>query len=166
MINEAMTRVQDTRPPDDTVVSTTSGPVTATTTDLHLAAAHGQLTLLSYLTAIAETIDVRDERASTPLLEACRRGHHDAVSALLAAGADPLAADQRGSDALAITVDRRDERLLPIILAAIPQRPASATTIADALATARLRELPDVFITQLQAALENVSKARSQQFQD
>jgi uncharacterized protein len=54
------------------------------------------------LTGGRADVNGRDERGNTPLIEAARAGHDDAVQALLVAKADATAKNDAGETALAL----------------------------------------------------------------
>ena len=68
---------------------------------LHWAASTGNVEVMDLLLEAGAVVDVRDERGSTPLMRCCFSDHAaPAVARLLAAGADPNAAEQDGNTAM------------------------------------------------------------------
>ena len=58
----------------------------------------------SLLSSPGADVNARDERGSTPLLEAARYGHDDICRVLIASGADLKAKDKDGKTALVLAV--------------------------------------------------------------
>jgi ankyrin repeat protein len=77
--------------------------------DLREAAQSGNVARLRALLADHLDIDARDARGRTALMLAVRRDQKEAVSVLLAAGADPNAADAAGTTPLAAAADAQPE---------------------------------------------------------
>ena len=60
-------------------------------------------------------VNARDERGSTPLLEAARYGHEDIARVLIAAGADVKAKDKDGKTALMLAVQGDHEEVVRVL---------------------------------------------------
>ena len=60
-------------------------------------------------------VNARDERGSTPLLEAARYGHDDISRILIAAGADMKAKDKDGKTALMLAVQGNHDDVVRVL---------------------------------------------------
>ena len=60
-------------------------------------------------------VNARDERGSTPLLEAARYGHDDITRVLIAAGADLKAKDKDGKTALTLAVQGDHDEVVRVL---------------------------------------------------
>ncbi len=60
-------------------------------------------------------VNARDERGSTPLLEAARYGHDDISRVLIAAGADVKAKDKDGKTALMLAVQGNHDEVVRVL---------------------------------------------------
>jgi len=60
-------------------------------------------------------VNARDERGSTPLLEAARYGHNDICRILIAAGADVKAKDHDGKTALMLAVQGNHDEVVRVL---------------------------------------------------
>ena len=85
-------------------------------TGLHAAAARGDTAQIKALAAKSGKVDVRDSYARTPLHVAAYGGHHDAMRALVAAGADPNALENDRYDIVTIASVANDLRTLEVAL--------------------------------------------------
>ena len=81
------------------------------------AAARGDAAQIKTLTARGEQADVRDSYARTPLHVAAYAGHHDAMRALVAAGANPNALEKDRYDIITIAAVANDVPTLRVALA-------------------------------------------------
>jgi len=81
-------------------------------TGLHRAAARGEIALIK-----PGNVDARDGRGRTPLHVAAFRGQHEAMRALLAAGADPNALENDRYDIVTIAAVADDVPTLEVALA-------------------------------------------------
>ena len=81
------------------------------------AAARGDAAQIKALTAKGERADVRDAYARTPLHVAAYGGHHDAMRALVAAGANPNALERDRYDIVTIASVANDVPTLKVALA-------------------------------------------------
>jgi ankyrin repeat protein len=81
------------------------------------AAARGDATLIKGSTARGEKPDIRDAHGRTPLHVAAYGRHHDAMRALVAAGADPNALERDRYDIVTITAVANDVPTLEVALA-------------------------------------------------
>lgn len=80
------------------------------------AAASGDVATLRMLTAQGSKVDVRDARGRTPLIVAAFARQHDAMRALVAAGADPNALDGDRYDMVTIAAVADDVATLTVAL--------------------------------------------------
>ena len=60
-------------------------------------------------------VNAKDERGSTPLLEAARYGHNDIARVLIAAGADLKAKDNDGKTALMLAVQGNHDEVVRVL---------------------------------------------------
>jgi ankyrin repeat protein len=81
------------------------------------AAARGDAAQIKALTAKGEKPDVRDAYARTPLHVAAYGGHHEAMRALIAAGANPNALEKDRYDIVTIAAVANDVPTLKLALA-------------------------------------------------
>ncbi len=81
------------------------------------AAAQGNVALIKSLIAAGEKIDIRDAQGRTPLHVAAFHAHHDAMRALVAAGADPNALENDRYDIVTIAAVANDVPTLDLSLA-------------------------------------------------
>ena len=81
------------------------------------AASRGDTTQIAALIAKAETPDVRDAHGRTPLHVAAYGGHHEAMRALVAAGAHPNALENDRYDIVTIAAVANDLATLKVALA-------------------------------------------------
>jgi hypothetical protein len=86
-------------------------------TGLLAAASRGDAAAIEALTARGERPDVRDDRGRTPLHVAAYGGHHRAMRALVAAGADPNALENDRYDIVTIAAVANDVPTLEVALA-------------------------------------------------
>jgi uncharacterized protein len=86
-------------------------------TGLLAAAARGDAAQITALIARGEPVDRRDAYGRTPLHVAAYRGHHDAMRALAAAGADPNALEHDRYDIVTIAAVANDVPTLRVALA-------------------------------------------------
>jgi len=85
-------------------------------TGLFAAAARGDATQITALTAKGERPDSRDTHGRTPLHVAAFGGHHEAMRALGAAGANPNALEQDRYDIVTIAAVANDVATLQVAL--------------------------------------------------
>jgi uncharacterized protein len=90
---------------------------TASYAGLFAAAARGDAAQIQALTATGERPDVRDGYGRTPLHVAAHLGHHDAMRALVAAGANPNALENDRYDIVTIAAVANDVPTLTVALA-------------------------------------------------
>jgi len=83
---------------------------------LHAAAARGDVVDIKALIAKGEKADVRDGYARTPLHVAAYGGHHEAMRALVAAGANPDALERDRYDIVTIAAVANDAATLKVAL--------------------------------------------------
>jgi ankyrin repeat protein len=69
----------------------------------------------SLLSSPGPDVNGRDERGSTPLLEAARYGHDDISRILIAAGADVKAKDRDGKTALMLAVQGDHDEVVRVL---------------------------------------------------
>lgn len=69
----------------------------------------------SLLSAPGANVNARDDRDSTPLLEAARYGHNDIARVLIAAGADLKAKDKDGKTALMLAVQGNHDEVVRVL---------------------------------------------------
>jgi ankyrin repeat protein len=69
----------------------------------------------SLLSSPGPDVNARDERGSTPLLEAARFGHDDICRILIAAGANLLAKDNDGKTALMLAVQGNHDQVVRLL---------------------------------------------------
>jgi ankyrin repeat protein len=69
----------------------------------------------SLLATPGPDVNARDERGSTPLLEAARYGHDDISRILIAAGADVKAKDKDGKTALMLAVQGNHDEVVRVL---------------------------------------------------
>jgi len=81
------------------------------------AAARGDVQGIARLLAAGARVDVRDWYGRTPLHVAAYGGHHDAMRALVRAGADPNALEHDRYDVITIAAVANDLRTLEVALA-------------------------------------------------
>jgi ankyrin repeat protein len=81
------------------------------------AAARGDVQGIARLLAAGARVDVRDGYGRTPLHVAAYGGHHDAMRALVRAGADPNALEHDRYDVITIAAVANDLRTLEVALA-------------------------------------------------
>jgi ankyrin repeat protein len=86
-------------------------------TGLLAAAARGDAVQIKYLISEGEKTDVRDGVGRTPLHVAAFLGHHEAMRALVAAGADPNALESDRYDIVTIAAVANDVPTLEVALA-------------------------------------------------
>jgi hypothetical protein len=86
-------------------------------TGLLAAASRGDTAAIEALTARGERPDVRDDHGRTPLHVAAYNGHHRAMRALVAAGADPNALENDRYDTVTIGAVANDVPTLEVALA-------------------------------------------------
>jgi ankyrin repeat protein len=60
-------------------------------------------------------VNAKDERGSTPLLEAARYGHNDIARVLIAAGADLKVKDKDGKTALMLAVQGNHDEVVRVL---------------------------------------------------
>jgi uncharacterized protein len=84
---------------------------------LHAAAARGDADGIRRLATSREVLNARDANGRTPLHVAAFGGHGPAVTALLAAGADPALLDNQRYDAVTIAAVRDDVPTLKLLIA-------------------------------------------------
>jgi len=84
---------------------------------LHAAANRGDLATIRRLAVSKAALEVRDGAGRTPLHVATFARQHEAVQALLQAGADPSALEQGRYDAVTIAAVADDEETLRVLLA-------------------------------------------------
>jgi ankyrin repeat protein len=84
---------------------------------LHGAAARGDADGIRRLATSRDALNARDTNGRTPLHVAAFGGHGPAITALLAAGADPALLDNQRYDAVTIASVRDDVSTLKILLA-------------------------------------------------
>jgi uncharacterized protein len=85
-------------------------------TGLLAAAARGDATEIKALIAKGEKLDVRDAYGRAPLHVATHRGHHEAMRALVAAGANPNTLENDRYDIVTITAVANDVPTLKLAL--------------------------------------------------
>lgn len=105
----------------------------ASYTGLLAAAARGDAAEIARLAGRGTHADVRDARGRTPLHVAAHGGHHDAMRALVAAGADPNALDGDRYDAVTIAAVANDVPTLTVALA-LGASPRNVTSRYDGTA--------------------------------
>ena len=69
----------------------------------------------SLLSSPGADVNARDERGSTPLLEAARYGHNDICRLLIAAGADVKVKDHDGKTALMLAVQGNHDDVVRVL---------------------------------------------------
>src|ERR1044071_5454728 len=69
----------------------------------------------SLLSSPGADVNARDERGTTPLLEAARYGHDDICRILIAAGADVKAKDNDGKTALMLAVQNNHDDVVRVL---------------------------------------------------
>lgn len=69
----------------------------------------------SLVTSQGADVNARDERGSTPLIEAARYGHEDICRVLIAAGADVKAKDNDGKTALMLAIQGDHEDVVRVL---------------------------------------------------
>jgi len=69
----------------------------------------------SLLSSPGANVNAKDERGSTPLLEAARYGHDDICRVLIAAGADVKAKDKDGKTALMLAVQGNHDDVVRLL---------------------------------------------------
>lgn len=69
----------------------------------------------SLLSAPGADVNARNDRGSTPLLEAARYGHNDIARTLIAAGANVNAKDNDGKTALMLAVQGNHEEVVRVL---------------------------------------------------
>jgi hypothetical protein len=94
-----------------------SSAETSSYAGLLAAAARGDAAQIKALTAKGENPDVRDSHGRTPLHVATYGGHHDAMRALVAAGADANALENDRYDIVTIAAVANDVPTLKVALA-------------------------------------------------
>jgi len=69
----------------------------------------------SLLSSPGADVNARDDRGSTPLLEAARYGHDDICRLLIAAGADVKVKDKDGNTALMLAVQGNHDDVVRVL---------------------------------------------------
>ncbi|KAJ5977522.1 hypothetical protein N7501_000864 [Penicillium viridicatum] len=98
------------------ISSTTSTSQTQTEDALHLAAREGLSSMISILLRSQVMCDSRDENGRTPLYHCAEKGHLEAATLLLAAGADPSAIDKEGTSIIMAAVKGGAEQVVELLV--------------------------------------------------
>lgn len=104
--------------------STTNQPIPSPTSSsqkqtedaLHLAAQEGLSSMISILLRSPVVCDSRDENGRTPLYHCAEKGHVEAATLLLAAGADPSAVDKEGMSIIMAAVKGGAEQMVELLV--------------------------------------------------